>query len=206
MFWNAITAIASTVSMVAFVLTAVYIREELKGLEKDRYLSITSELFTVWQSREFMEAQLWLIHRLEQTTWREFVAAHRCDVGEVAFHRVGSFYDRLGTLVRLGFVNEREILSTTGGYAIAVWGKIEPWCASAADRELDPVRRIREAPPRVSRVLRTHPGRATLTVIPFSVEQPVVKTSLDELKRRLDRAMLSRSWTCVAPLRLSTPR
>ena len=99
MVWDAITAIASAVSMVAFVLTAIYIRDQLKGQQKDRYLSVTNDLFTTWQDRDFMEAQLWLIHRLQETTWPDFVAQHRCDYGEIAFHRVGSFYDRVGTLV-----------------------------------------------------------------------------------------------------------
>jgi hypothetical protein len=133
--WDAITAIASVVSMVAYVLTAVYIRAELKGLETDRYLTVTSDLFTTWQSRDFMEAQLWLLHRLEQSTWRDFVAAHRGDAGEIAFHRVGGFYDRVGTLVRLRLVNEKEILSTVGGYAIAVWGKIGPLVREARQIE-----------------------------------------------------------------------
>ena len=66
MSWDAVTAIASTVSMVAFVLTAVYLRDQLKGQQKDRFLAVTNDLFTTWQSREFMEAQLWLIHTLER--------------------------------------------------------------------------------------------------------------------------------------------
>ena len=124
--WDAITAIATVISMFAFVATALYIRAELRAQEKDRFLNITNELFTVWQSREFMEAQLWLLHRLESATWSEFVEAHRADFGEMAFHRVGSFYDRVGTLVRLGMVDEAEILSTIAPHAIGVWQKIEP--------------------------------------------------------------------------------
>jgi hypothetical protein len=124
--WNAITAISSVISMIAFIATAVFVAAELKDLGKSRYLQITSELYATWQSREFMDAQLWLMHRLEETTWEVFIAAHRADFGEQAFHRVGSFYDRVGTLVRNGLIDEREILSTIGAYAIAVWQKIEP--------------------------------------------------------------------------------
>jgi hypothetical protein len=122
--WDAITSIATVISMIAFVLTALYIRAELKALDKDRYLAITSELFSIWQSKEFMESQLWLVHRLQETTWPEFVRAHRADVGETAFHRIGSFYNRVGTLVRLRLVNKDEILVTIGPHAIAVWQKI----------------------------------------------------------------------------------
>jgi hypothetical protein len=133
--WNAITAISSAVSMIAFIATAVFVAAELKGLEKSRYLQITSELYATWQSREFMDSQLWLMHRLEETTWADFIETHRADFGEQAFHRVGSFYDRVGTLVRNGLINEREILSTIGAYAIAVWHKIEPLVREARQIE-----------------------------------------------------------------------
>ena len=124
MDWSAVTAIATVISMVAFVLTALYVRAELKSLEKDRYLAITNELFSIWQTNDFMHAQLWLLHRLQEDTWQTFVAAHRGDVGEASFYRVGAFYDRVGTLVRLGFVRQEEILPTVGAYAVAVWQKI----------------------------------------------------------------------------------
>ena len=124
--WSAITAVATVVSMVAYVLTAFYVRAELKSVDKDRYLTVTNDLFSVWQSVDFMDAQLWLLHRMEETTWESFVRAHRADKGEAAFHRVGGYYDRVGTLVRMGLVNSEEILSTIGAHAIAVWQKIEP--------------------------------------------------------------------------------
>jgi hypothetical protein len=73
-----------------------------------------------------MESQLWLLHQLKEATWLEFIAAHRGNAGEMAFHRVGSFYDRVGTLVRLDLINDQEILTTIGGYAIAVWQRVEP--------------------------------------------------------------------------------
>ena len=127
MSWEAITAIASVISMIAYVLTALYIRAELKAFEKDRYLAITSELFALWQSKEFMESQLWLLHRLRESNWSEFIRAHRADEGEVAFHRVGSFYDRVGTLVRLGLVNKDEILVTIGAQALLYGKKFMAW-------------------------------------------------------------------------------
>lgn len=135
MIWTVITAIATLVSMVAYIITVYYLRTELKGLEKDRFLTATNELYTLWQSQDFMQAQLWLLHRLEATTWADFVQAHRGDTGELAFHRVGSFYDRVGTLVRMGLIDEQEVLSTMGGYAIAVWQKIGPLVQEARQIE-----------------------------------------------------------------------
>jgi hypothetical protein len=188
--WNAIAAVSSVISMVAFVLTAVYVRSELKALEKDRYLSITSELFSVWQSPEFMQAQLWLLHRLEETAWESFVERHRADVGEAAFHRVGSFYDRLGTLVRMGFVNEQEILSTVGAYAIAVWQKIEPLVREARRLEnsvlFDDFERLL---PACHECYVPALGR-NAQVTPFSVAQPRDRISQAALKRRLDAGEL----------------
>jgi hypothetical protein len=126
MLWTVISAVAAVISTITYILTAIYVRDQLKGQQKDRYLHVTTELFTNWQDRNFMEAQLWLIHRLQEKEWATFIARHRCDFGEIAFHQVGGFYDRVGTLVRLGFVNEQEILTTIGSHAIAVWDKIEP--------------------------------------------------------------------------------
>ncbi len=186
MCWNAVTAIASTISMVAFILTAIYIRDQLKGQHKDHYLAVTNDLFTTWQSREFMEAQLWLIHKLSETTWRDFVEKHRADYGEVAFHRVGTFYNRVGTLVRLGFVNEQEILSTIGGYAIAVWNKIEPMVREARSLEnsalFDDFERLLPA----CRECYVPALGGDTRVSPFVVLQPADRISRADVLSRLD--------------------
>ena len=135
MTWIILGTVATIISTFAYIITALYIRAELKGLEKDRYLTVTNQLFTTWQSTEFMQAQLWLLHKLQETTWDDFTAAHRADMGELAFHRVGSFYDRVGTLIKMDLVNEQEILATMGGYAIAVWQKIGPLVQEARQIE-----------------------------------------------------------------------
>jgi hypothetical protein len=126
MIWSIVSTIATILSALAYVITVYYLRNQLKGLEKDRYLNVTNQLFSIWHSKEFMTDQLWLLHLMSETTWEDFIAAHRADRGEVAFHRIGAFYDRVGTLVRMGVINEKEILSTMGGHAIAVWAKIRP--------------------------------------------------------------------------------
>jgi hypothetical protein len=129
--WTIITGLTAIVSMIAYIVTALFIRAELKAAEKDRFLVVTSELFAIWQDPEFMKAQFWLLYKMPETTWEDFVASHRGDMGEMHFHRVGSFYDRIGTLVRLKLINEEEILSTVGGYAIAAWQKMEPFVKEA---------------------------------------------------------------------------
>ena len=135
MIWSMVSTIATLISTIAYVITIYFLRNQLLGLEKDRYLNVTSQLFTIWQSKEFMEDQLWLMHHMKENTWPEFVAAHRADRGEIAFHRIGSFYDRVGTLVRMGLINEKEILSTMGGHAISVWTKIQPLVVGARSIE-----------------------------------------------------------------------
>jgi hypothetical protein len=187
MNWTAINAIASLISMLAFVATAVFVAGELKALEKSRYLQVTSELYATWQSVEFMDAQLWLMHRLEETTWEAFTAAHRADFGERAFHRVGSFYDRVGTLVRMKLVDEREILSTIGAYAIAVWHKIEPLVQEARRLEnsvlFDDFEKMLPAcyecyvPNLQLREART----------PFASPREAPLVSVQELRKRVDR-------------------
>jgi len=187
MHWDMITALATIVSTGAFVATAIFVAQELKGVEKSRYLQISSDLFSTWQSRDFMEAQLWLIHRLEEKTWSEFVAAHRADYGEQAFHRVGSFYDRVGTLVRLGMIDEKEILSTLGPYAIAVWKKIEPLVVEARGIEnsilFDDFEKILPACYECYVPNLKIPDAG----VPFTVTGGPRKASVRELRSRLER-------------------
>ncbi len=189
MIWDAITAISSVISMVAFVLTALYIRDQLKGQQRDRYLHVTSELFTNWQDREFMEAQLWLVHRLQEKEWRSFISTHRCDYGEIAFHRVGGFYDRVGTLVRLGFVNEQEILTTIGGHAIAVWNKIEPLVREARATENSELFRDFERMLPACHACYVPALSIGTPIAPFAVVQPAddIRIDIATLKRRIDR-------------------
>ncbi len=184
--WTIVTTIATLVSTCAYIVTALYIRAELKALEKDRYLNVTSELFTTWQDAEFMRSQLWLIHKLEQKTWADFIAAHRADYGEISFHRVGSYYDRIGTLVRLKLINPDEILSTVGGYAIAVWQSVEPLVREARRIEnsvlFDDFERLL---PACYECYVPALGEGA-DVKPFRSEQEPTKITPKTLKKRLD--------------------
>jgi len=130
MDWNEVTAIATVAATVitlgGFVATAIYVISAVRAFERDQFVDISTGLYSIFQSREFMHDQLWLIRGMETKTWLEFIAAHHNDAGEAAFHRVGSFYDRVGILVRMGLVKSGDILPTVGPYAIAVWKKIEP--------------------------------------------------------------------------------
>lgn len=202
MIWNILTCIATLASTVAYIVTLLYIRAQLAGLEKDRYLNITSEIFALWQSQEFMEAQLWLLHKMQETTWEAFVNAHRGDRGEVAFHQVGSFYDRVGTLVRMNLINDKEVLSTMGGYAIAVWQKIGPLVLEARSIENSVLfESFEKLLPSCYECYVPSLG-ADSQVRPFALNQPPThKTSLfaksdsqtvpkitpNQLKKRLDR-------------------
>jgi hypothetical protein len=179
--------IASVVSMLAVVATAIGVAVELKAQEKSRYLQVTSELYTTWASREFMDAQLWLMHRLEEATWEAFIAAHRADYGEQAFHRVGSYYDRVGTLIRMRLIDDQEILSTIGAYAIAVWKKIEPLVREARQIEnsvlFDDFEQM--LPSCYECYVPNLQVRETLT--PFALPHDSPQTSIQALRKRLDR-------------------
>src|SRR5437764_4507684 len=187
MIWSIITAVATLVSMIAYVITALYVRAELRHMDRSRFLQVTNDLFATWQSREFMDAQLWLLHGLQETTCEAFVQKHRADTGEAAFHRVGSFYDRVGTLVRLRFVDEKEILSTIGAYAIAVWQKIEPLVREARRIEnsvlFDDFERLL---PACYECYVPALGEGA-KVTPFSIAQPAERINIDALQKRLRR-------------------
>jgi hypothetical protein len=190
MQWTIVSAVATVVSTIAFVISALYVRAELKALEKERYLNVTNQIFSIWQTHEFMAAQMWLMHRLEETDWPEFIEKHRGDYGEAAFHRVGSFYDRVGTLVRMGLIDEKEILSTVGGYAIAVWRKIEPLVHEARRIEnsvlFDDFERL--LPSCYECYVPALGGQKARTEVqPFSAAQQRHRISQAVLKQRLDR-------------------
>jgi peroxiredoxin len=124
--WEVAAAIATIISTVAFIASAVVVILQLRQAAHERYFSITAHLFEIWQSPEFQHDQLFLLHVLSCTTWKEFCALGRGERAERALHRVGGYYDRVGNLVRHRLIQKDDILPTIGGYAVAVWHRIEP--------------------------------------------------------------------------------
>ena len=94
-----------------------------------------TQSFEIWQSSQFQNDQLFLLHKLNAVSWDEFVANGRGERAERALHRVAGFYDRVGDLIRNGLIREEDILPTLGGFAIAVWQRIEPIVQEARRRE-----------------------------------------------------------------------
>jgi hypothetical protein len=135
LYWEIVSTAANWVSAIAIVAGAVFVVVELRQAAKDRYLTLTSELFQIWHSREFQDDQLFLLHKLPSTSWSEFIASGRGEDAERALQRVGGFYDRLGNLVRAKLIRQEEILPTVGGDAIRVWQKIEPLVREARQTE-----------------------------------------------------------------------
>lgn len=124
--WQVAAAVATVVSTVAFAVSAIVVMLQLRQASRERYFSVTSHLFEIWQSPEFQHDQLFLLHKLPQTTWEDFCALGRGEHAERAIHRVGGYYDRIGNLVRHNLIQKHDILPTIGGYAVAVWYRIEP--------------------------------------------------------------------------------
>jgi hypothetical protein len=91
MNWQADEAIAAIVSAVAIVASATFVVVQLRQAARDRYFTITSHLFEIWQSTEFREDELFILHKLSSQTWEDFVAGGRGERAERAFHRVGGF-------------------------------------------------------------------------------------------------------------------
>ena len=124
--WQVAGAVATIISTVAFVASAIVVVLQLRQAARERYFSITAHLFEIWQSPDFQHDQLFLLHMLCCTTWGEFCRLGRGERAECAIHRVGGYYDRVGNLVLHGLIDKRDILPTIGGYAVAVWHRIEP--------------------------------------------------------------------------------
>lgn len=117
--------IAPLITAMALVVSAIFVAIQLRNVRRDRFITVTNELFGIWQSPDFMAAQLWLIHDVTENSWREYRNRHG-NKGEEAFLRVTGFYNRVGTLVTLNIVDERTILRTIGATAYAVWTKTKP--------------------------------------------------------------------------------
>src|SRR5215472_16115425 len=98
--WEVVAEIATTVSTVAFAASAIVVVIQLRQAARERYFSVTAHLFEIWQSPEFQHDQLFILHKLPNTSWDEFCAQGRGEHAERAIHRVGGFYDRIGNLVR----------------------------------------------------------------------------------------------------------
>jgi hypothetical protein len=133
--WQAYSAIATMISTVAFVAGAIFVVIQLRQAARDRYYTITANLFELWQSSEFQDDQLFLLHKLTATSWDDFVANGRGERAERALHRVAGFYDRVGILIRSGLIRQDDILPTVGGFAITVWQRIAPIVEEARRRE-----------------------------------------------------------------------
>src|SRR5260370_3713481 len=134
MNWQVDAAIASVVSAMAVVASTIFLVVQLRQAARERYFEITAHLFQIWQSTEFQEDQLFLLHKLPASTWEEFVANGSGERAERALHRVGGFYDRIGSLIRRKLIRDEDMLPTIGGVAIAVWHRIEPFVVDARRR------------------------------------------------------------------------
>ncbi len=124
--WQLAAAIATVISSVTFAASAIAVVMQLRQTARGHFFSVTSHLFEIWQSPEFQNDQLFLMHKLGRLTWEEFCAGGRGEQAERAIHRVGGYYDRVGNLVKHHLINKEEILPTIGGYAVAVWYRIQP--------------------------------------------------------------------------------
>lgn len=126
--WTALAALAAAITAVAWIIGIALGLSLLHRRAEQQFVPATAATFAVWEDDDFQRAQQWILYELKEQTWREFVAAHRGGYGERAFIRVGSLYNRIGYLVAYDFLdrNDRIMLDTVGGLAIAVWQKIEP--------------------------------------------------------------------------------
>ena len=124
-YWSMISAIANWVSALAIVAGSVFVVIELRQASRDRYLTISADLFNIWHGSDFQDDQLYILHQLPAWNYREYVAKGRGERAERAIHRVGGFYDRVGHLILSKLMRQDELLPTIGGDAIRVWNKIE---------------------------------------------------------------------------------
>ena len=126
--WTMVSALATAAYGAAFVASIALLLRQLGQQRKESFITGTAPTFAIWMEDDFQKAQQWVLYELKETTWKDFVAAHRNDYGERAFIRIGSFYNRIGYLVTYHLLGaeDRILLDTVSGMAIAVWQKIGP--------------------------------------------------------------------------------
>lgn len=61
-----IADIAPLISATAFVFSAVLVVVQLRNVRRDRFVAVTYGLFQIWQSPDFMKAQLWVMHEMDK--------------------------------------------------------------------------------------------------------------------------------------------
>jgi hypothetical protein len=126
--WTALGALATVATMFVFIATGLVVWYQLRAQRADQFVQGTATIFAIWMDDDFQRAQQWILYELKEQTWKDYVAAHRNDYGERAIIRVGSYYNRIGYLVTYHLLgnNDRILLDTVAGLAIAVWQKIAP--------------------------------------------------------------------------------
>ncbi len=126
--WTEVVALATLLSGIALVVSLLLVLSQLRQQGQEQFVSGTATLFRTWVDDDFQRAMQWVLYELSEQTWRAFVAAHRGKYGERAFTRVGGYYNRIGYLVTHHLLGneDRLLLDTVAGPAIAVWQKIEP--------------------------------------------------------------------------------
>src|SRR5207253_2137870 len=108
--WQVAAAVATVISTVAFIASAIVVVLQLRQAARERYFAITAHLFEIWQTSDFQHDQLYLLHMLPCATWDEFCRLGRGERAERAIHRVGGYYDRVGNLVRHDLIDKQDIL------------------------------------------------------------------------------------------------
>jgi hypothetical protein len=132
--WQVAAAIATIVSTLAFIASAIVVVLQLRQAARERYFSITAHLFEIWQSSDFQHDQLFLLHMLSCTTWGEFCRLGRENAPARDSPRGGTTIVS-GNLVRHNLIDKRDILPSIA----AACG-----CRMASHRPLVKELRLRE--------------------------------------------------------------
>lgn len=126
--WDEIIALSSALGTLALAITAVLVLVQLRGADEANFVASTSQLFRVWNADDFQQAIQWVLYDLDVHAWDDFLRRYGNRYGERAFVRVGSYFNRVGylTVNHLLGSNDRILLDTISGPAIACWQKMEP--------------------------------------------------------------------------------
>ena len=118
-FWNAITALSTTIGTIAILIASVLAIRQLREATRLRYFEVLQSIFDDFHEDQALRDRL-LIYSMRSPTHTDCTSEERNQI-----ERVIERYQRIAYLCRRGFIPSEMILEMYLGSFISVWRKLE---------------------------------------------------------------------------------
>lgn len=132
-FWNTVAAFGTFVVIFATAIAALI---QLRHLRSANQIASFTRLLQDWESREMVEA--WnFVHNelpglLEDPSFRHELdrrlppASEKSRLARDYFRRVGNFFEYMGWVVEMGFIDRQNVMRYWAVHILDVWHDLEP--------------------------------------------------------------------------------